>query len=152
MNRYAESLAVSDGWKENGGALLSFIVFLAFVLILLFGATGCAQIGSAPMPGKPGVTVEQFTRADVTAALAIANENADKQGQACYGALLAVLPMDQSSPTAPTGLVSIFEAGRVARMQLQAGLPDSVTSACAPMMLNSQAALLNSIMFVKIAP
>jgi hypothetical protein len=122
------------------------------IMFLLFLA-GCAQLGNLPAPGihptDAPITQREFIRTDVQTALDLATQNGDKQGQNCFGALLAVLPTTSAPATQPTGLVSIYEAGRVARMGLQAGLPDSVTSACAPLILNSQAALLNGILFLR---
>lgn len=129
--------------------MMGFIALTALLVI-----SGCAQIGNLPAPSAScqADTLREFTRADVQTALDIAAANGDKQGQNCFAAVLAVLPESNPAPTQPTGLVSLYEAGRVARMGLQAGLPDSVVSACAPMVLNSQAALLNAISFVRLAP
>ncbi len=126
---------------------------IGVVLVVIATSTGCANLGNLTAPGihpdDAPITQREFVRADVQTALDIATANGDKQGVNCFGAVLAVLPATSSPTTQPTGLVSIYEAGRVARMGLQAGLPDSVTSACAPMVLNSQAALLNAVLFLK---
>lgn len=129
---------------------------VAVILYLLLLLPGCAQIGNMPAPGiHPGdvpITQREFVRADVEAALAIATAGGDKRGEACFTEILRALPTSSSSPTQPTGLISIYAAGRVARLGLQAGLPESVVSACAPMVLNSQLALLKAISFANGMP
>ena len=112
-------------------------------LVLATLMSGCAGL----VAQNPGL--QKFTRADVQAALSIAQAVNDTQGITCYLSLLAVIPEEVATPQSPTGLISAFETGRTLRMGAQQGLPDSVVSACAPMVLNSQTALLNAVTFLK---
>jgi len=125
--------------------------FALLYIVALLG--GCAQLGNLPAPGiHPGdapITQREFVRTDVQTALTEATAGGDKQGQECFSGLLSVLPVDNPISTLPTGLLSILEAGRVARLQAGQGLPDAVVSACAPMVLNSQKALLNAVLFLR---
>lgn len=120
------------------------------MLALLFATflAGCTTLGK--LPAGNGQTMQQFTRADAVAALQINQFYGDKQGAACAHAIIDWLPADASAaPPTQVGVLSTIATVRGLRIQTQQGVPDAVVSACAPAVLNSNAALLNAFNFLR---
>ena len=108
---------------------------ILFVIAALLILAGCAT----PL----GQNVQRLTRADAQAALDIATAHGDQRGMQCHAAFLATVT-DAPAPAdiKVAGPLSGYELARVTRLDVEAGLPDAVQSACAPMFLDSQRALL----------
>lgn len=79
--------------------------------------------------------------ADLDAAIAIAKANNDATGAACWQAIKDNLAAKPAQP-APAGAISAFEALRSRVRTLQAGVPEAVHVACAPLVVDANLVLL----------
>src|SRR5208282_4354280 len=137
-----------------GTLLIGFLV-LSFVAPAMAqtkkpAAPAATKLTSAQVQQNPLVLLQQFSAADLTAALADANAQTppDITSAQCYTALLALVnsPINNPLPAGP-GVFQLLQKGRdlqsyITNLQSPTGPLSQLNLACAPLMMNVNATLL----------
>lgn len=125
---------------------------LAAALVLSFAAPAMAQPKAKPTTtqaqANPLLVIQQFTVDDLQAALSDAQVNNDTVAAPCYQALIAIVQAKANSPL--PGSVGLFQAVQKARdakalitnLQSPTGALSSINVACAPLIVDAQATLI----------
>lgn len=105
---------------------------------LLFAAilalSGCAAFNQPGASG--GKSLADITVADLDAAIAMAKAGNDPDAQACYESLKSHVA-DGSLNVQPAGVISGFEAVRLAARTVNGGVPHDTHVACAPVLVDA---------------
>lgn len=96
---------------------MKLTIFLAAAIL-----SGCASLA-------PGGKLDTYQKADIAAAIAIAQAAKDKAGEACFLALQAHLATVPTLPPA-AGLISELERIRILAIIATSGWPADVRMAC----------------------
>lgn len=108
-------------------------------LIAVVLLAGCATTADKKQAESTLQKLEQFTMADLSAAIVIAEAWGDTVGAACYKAVREELAHVAAlrARTQATGAVSAYETARVVSMRVRAGIAPKVHIACAPLILDA---------------
>ena len=119
------------------------LLIVVLAMSALFGGCATAQTPAVTpsATAQASQTLASITAADLDAAIATAQANNDPAGAACFTALKANVGNAAAEPKV-AGLASAYEAARVHVRGFQAGLPEAVTNACAPLIVDAQTALI----------
>lgn len=115
-----------------GGTPL-LIILLTFVLLAV---AACATTGG----DGPDTNIKQFVRADIQAALKIAQASGDTAGINCMSVLLKRMPENVDAVKA-TGAVSLYMQARQTRRAIDKGISEEVHLACAPLIVDAERVL-----------
>jgi hypothetical protein len=110
--------------------------FAAGLLLL----SGCA-LPSGPPSEDPFAGLTAIVDGDIDAAIAIAEAGGDPDAAACYREIKKVRA-DRPDLGTPAGAVSAFERLRLLRRSIDAGLPESLHVACAPVVIDAERTLI----------
>lgn len=121
---------------------LSALVVLAGVAALAACAgpsTGSAPVSTAQNPLQ---ALQSFTVTDLQAADADAATHGDTLAHTCYAALIPAVQDAQVTAPQLKGAFSAFQASRDAATLVQAGIPQNINVACAPLVLDASATVV----------
>lgn len=136
----------SQGMKLPSVAPVVKPVLLAAALLtsslLMEGSAYAQQPKPAPI-NDPFTALRQFTIDDLNAALADAQANNDLIAAGCWQALIPLVQNNAANPLpSKPGAALAFQKARNFKRKVQAGIPEAVTAACAPLILDAQQTIL----------
>lgn len=124
------------------------ILAIALSALMATSAMAAPKITATAASANPLALLQNFTVADLQAALKDAQSNSDTAAVNCYTAILAVVQSGVANPlpTAP-GVFGALQKARdakalLANLQSPTGPLSSLNIACAPLVLDAQTTLL----------
>lgn len=110
--------------------------------IVLVLCTGCAAL-----PGVQSPELADFTTEDLDAAILIAEQGGDQVAANCYREIKThYVPSGAPQAIDIKGAFSAHAAARRVRRAVQAGVPEPVHLACAPLVVDAQSFVIRRVL------
>jgi hypothetical protein len=131
--------------------MLRAVVPIAFLFVSLMAMTACQNTGAAGLlPGSVQngdtqdeiVAATSFLERDLTEAKASADAWGDRSASQCWGVLLDhVKALPGKTESKVVGLAGAYQRARNGRRIYDAGMPEDIHIACAPMVSDAKSTL-----------